>query len=49
MKEKTEGLIEAFIVIIVFLIGYAAGCFAMKMDCQREMERMVNYVDSKSR
>lgn len=49
MKEKTDGLFEAFIVIIVFLIGYAAGAFAMKMDCQREMERMVNYDYSESR
>lgn len=39
MNDKTDGLIEAFIVIAIFIIGYVTGCFAMKADMQKEIEK----------
>ena len=39
MNDKTDGLFETFIVIVIFIIGYVMGCIAMNTDMQKEIEK----------
>ena len=45
--KKTESIKEVILIILVFILGYIAGCFAINNSIQEENKIEQEYVENK--